>query len=401
MSLSNRQFQKPIQIISALIFLLMPWYFTDSGQLQPVDCFIIGLFGIFMLLGFPVLRHVFHSTVIYRSFVWFSLYIVCILLLDIILETNYVTLGLLWHNLYCMLMLTSFLLMVAYLYEVKGNKFYSLLQLLLCFDLVLPLLKLLSKGTLGSRESLTFNNANQLGFYALANLSILYYVSLLAVEKNIKLSKIQSLIILNVNFIFLMVSTSRACYPAILIYILSYFTIFRLKVSGYGFYLLLFFNILLALILIFVVGDMVYQHMQSTRMDVKVLTATTVYNEFYFRAFKGAESSFDNIWLFLFGNGKYTTNGRLSLEFHNNFIAIFFQVGLVGLILYLIMNVFIFRELIRRGILYLVPYLCYLYYSMFHYSYRTRINWLLLAVIIFIALNNVQFKRKDNLHAQE
>jgi hypothetical protein len=278
---------------------------------------------------------------------------------------------------------------------------YHIFLIFILLSSILPFLSFLKTGGVAFRVSLTFNNPNQLGFFALVNLSLVYYLSLLGVQEGIQLRKILSLLIINVNALFLFLSASRACYPALGIYAISYFIIFKPKLRGYNVWLFRIFAVVLSVYMMFAIGLFLFEHMVTTRQSMLPTSYLGLSSDIYYRAFKGLSTSFDHVWDFLFGSGSYTVGGRDKLEFHNNFSAIFNQVGLFGFIIYLYMNIIILRGLYQAGVLYLIPYGCYLYYSMFHYSYRTRFNWLFLAFVIFVILYTHLRKERESRSARK
>ena len=114
---------------------------------------------------------------IYRIFLCFSLYFIVILLLNFIVNSNDITIFLIVVNMYYAILLTIFILLITYFWKMKNNQFYKLILSFLLIGLLLPLGKWMLLRKIGAREELTFNNANQLGFFALCNFSILFYRS--------------------------------------------------------------------------------------------------------------------------------------------------------------------------------------------------------------------------------
>lgn len=392
--------KKLILILTGTTFFLLPWYLFDSGLPQPVDIPILLLVAVFCCIGLNYALQIVHSETIYKLFIILSIYTVIVLLLNFIIDNDMRTLYLLEQNLYYIVLVTTFLLMFAYFYIVCDHSFfYKLILYFLLIDSILPFLYLLKLGSLSGRIYLTFNNPNQLGFYVLVNMSLFTYISLFARERQVNTKKIISLIIINVNLLFLFLSSSRAGYPVILLYVISYGLIFRLNFRGYGFLLFSFITSCISLYGIFILGYELYLRMVHSRLSMFSQDYFSLSSEIYFRAMRGITHNFERIKDFLFGVGSYTTVGRDNLEFHNNFFNIFNQIGIVGLIIYLYMTAIIIKELYKKGLIYIAPYACYLFYSSFHYSYRTRFNWLFLAMIIFIVMYNNfldQYKLKRN-----
>lgn len=381
-------FQKQLMLfLFVSLFFLLPWYYTASGQAQPVDVVIFCAIFAFFTMQFPSIKHYYHHSSIFRVFLIFSIYTTIILLMNYIIELKDITLFLSLQNVYFVFLVIIFLCMLSYFKAIYSFKnYYKLILVLLIIDTFIPLLYLTKAGIGQQRIALSFNNENQLGFYALVNFTIFYYVTLIAQEKGAKILKVYSLYILNMNLLFLFLAASRACYPCIIMYILSYPMIFKLKTKGYTRIFMAAFTAMLILIGLSTLSLKLYHYMSYARLSMMPTTFAGIFSDFHIRALNGIEYNLNDWWYFLFGNGTYKNEARGSLEFHNNFLATFNIIGSVGLIIYSYMNFLIARDLYKKGLYYLVPFFCYLFYSMLHYSYRTRVNWILLALMIFVAM---------------
>lgn len=381
-----------IIFFSGLIFLLLPWYCRDRGSLQPVDGMIF-FSCIFFYYFSSGIMNVLYGSKIFRIFLSFSIYTISILIFDYIIETNIFTVNLIWKNLYYIFLVIFFLTMLMHVYSYNSEKFYNLMLILLLIHCVIPIYICLTSGSITGRTSLSFNDPNQLGFFTLVNMSIFFYVSLLALNQDIVIKKTLSLIVINLNLFFLFLSASRSSLPVILLYGLSYLIIFRFKFRKNEF---LFFYILIGILLFlitFIVSYMLFHYIEGVRPgSLQTEPTTGLQKQFLMRAVEGLDFS---LWGILFGNGSLSNAARYGygLEFHNNFSSIFNQIGLLGLLFYIYMNAIIIMKLYRKGFLYTIPYFCYLFYSNFTYSYRIRYNWLFLAVIIFVlSFDNICFK---------
>mgnify|MGYP003575182516 CR=1 FL=1 len=388
-----------LPVLGGLIFFLLPWYYTDSGLPQPVDVPMIILVASLCLLGIPNSLTYFYHSKILRSFIFLSVYASIIFLIEFIISNQFISLLLLLQNFYFVLLLIGFLSFFSYLKNRYDFAFfYKLTLIFLIVDLLIPLffltktitpILLFSQFQLStSRISLSFNNQNQLGFFALVNLSLFFYMTLQARAHAIKIKKTLSMIIINLNLLLLFLSASRACYPIILLYVFSYPMIFNFRVRGFTQVLAGCLGAFAILVSLMEIAYKLYAHMLFVRKSTTPTDAFGLFNDFYFRAIRGFSDVFSDSWYFLFGNGNYKSASRGSLEFHNNFLAMWNMIGLIGLLLYIYMNLLIFKNLMKKGFYYLMPYLCYLFFSMFHYSYRTRPHWILLAMFIFIIVES-------------
>jgi len=173
-----------------------------------------------------------------------------------------------------------------------------------------------------------------------------------------------------------------------LLYVLCYFIIFNFKIKQNTIWLYRLISVVFASGIFVMVFYQAYYHMKSIRLSRLTTNYDGILDDFYFRAFRGLDIELMKVSDLVIGSGHYTTLSRGVLEFHNNLMAILYQFGLLGLIFYLYINFKVFVELLKKGYFYLMPFLCYLFYSMFQYSYRTRLNWLFIAMIIFITITH-------------
>lgn len=386
---------KLILYFSGLLFLLMPWYYMSSGLPQPVDLVVIMLFSIFILIKLPHFKVIYKAT-IFKLIVYLTIYSIIVFLLNFIVSSMRITLNLIEQNIYYLVLLTLFLLMFLRLQYLYGReKSYRLILWFIFLSCLFPLVTWLKHPAQMTRISLTFNNPNQLGFFSLVNMSMIYYMGLLSKEHQVKMNRLMSVLILNINLLFLFLSASRSCYPVILLYIVSYFIIFNVKLSRDMVWLYRLLGGCFALCATTGLITKLFLHMKEIRYGRLPISFGELTYDFYYRALRGIDFNSMDIWSLLIGNGSYTTLSRGYLEFHNNFIALFNQIGLLGLIFYLYINIAILRLLYQKGWLYLPPYFCYLFYSMFQYSYRTRLNWLFFAIIIYLTLDLVNKYRTE------
>lgn len=395
----NKSERQLIAFLSGTIFFLLPWYYTDSGLPQPVDVPILLLAFVFFILRLPKLPYYFHHSQVFKVFLIFSLYVTSILLINFIVDNQEITLFLTLQNLYFVLLVAVFLSMINY---CKNNytraAYLNLILKFLVIDSLIPLIYLFKTGIHANRIGLSFNNENQLGFFTLVNLSIFFYIGILAKNYHVKINKLLALYIININLFFLFLAASRACYPVILLYVLSYPLIFKINIHGFSRLLLWFLASTIIIFGIAFISYKMYLHMMDIRRAMNPTDFAGLFADFYFRAVKGISSNFSSNWYFLFGNGTYTVIGReRHLEFHNNFLATLNMVGIFGLFFYTYMNILITKDLLKKGFYHCIPFFCYLFYSMLHYSYRTRMNWILLVIFMFVI---VEISRSNDMNAK-
>jgi len=390
------------------IFLFLPWYHNYSGKIQPVDLPIL-----FTLFLFIINKRFFnfHYLTISRNYcICFALIGYTIMRYGFAYFHNNLVLHDLLANFYYLILLTLFIDILLYLYQTCSLQlFYETIISCLLIAPILPLGILIVFGPNYGlaklqlveptivRPILTFNNANQLGFFALINLSIFFYLNLFVQNTDVKINKVFSLIIINVNLLLLILSVSRAATPAFLLYLLSYGFIFKFNLTKK--------NRLTWLIIISCLAFLGVIYIQHHLLLLKTNNTTAINQsfiyDFYDRAIKGINYNFNNIYLFLFGCASQTNPLRPDgLEFHNNFLGIFNEIGLIGLSIYSALILSLFFELWKKGFYYLFPFICYLLYSEMHYAFRTRINWLFFGMLIFIMAYKEATNQRSIQHDQ-
>jgi hypothetical protein len=95
----------------------------------------------------------------------------------------------------------------------------------------------------------------------------------------------------------------------------------------------------------------------------------------------------------LFGSGSRLNPDEL--EFHNNFLEIFYQSGIIGLVLYALFSILVLYNLIKKNLLYAVPFIAFTLVSSFHFSQRSRFSWIFIA-FTFLTLAMDQGKLLKN-----
>lgn len=368
-----------------MTFFLLPWYYLSSGGFQLVDFSVIALFLMFLTcLKGPKFLCLREPT--FKNYFWLWLIFILFVPLNFIASGNLESLNLLIQNIYYLILLVCFLVMYFFIYQDNPFKFYQRIQYLLLLSFIIPVAFFIlgkSNTAMGGRMSLCFNNPNQLGFFALVSMSIFFYTQLLANDAGVKLNKWISVLVLNISMLFLVLSVTRSAVGMIILYILSYLLIFKSKfktIKSVLYYLIITGVLVAGIILI---GDYLLNHIAMARGSGS--GNPNIEQDIYSRAFAGLDTNISNAWYLFFGTGHDRRLGdAFSLEYHNNFINIFSEVGLFGLCVYTYFSLYILKKLYQKRFIYTLPYLSYLFYSMFQFTFRTRMNWLFLAFVIFM-----------------
>lgn len=371
------------------VFSLLPWYAFSSGGIQPVDFFLITIFLIFFLR-----KNSFTFLVLKISIVYSILYLLLIfstltLMLSYIFFEYAETLFLFIQELYYIVIVVACVNFTYFLYVSLGKqRFYEVMLYCLMIGTIMPIFyKLGGINNLdhdNSRAFLSFKNPNQLFIFGTILMTILFYLTLFARKNQLKLKRVLSFFESNVFLFLALLSFSRLSVVFLVMYAIYYFALFDFKVEiklKVIFYVIIAF--LAFFVLWFLFGEFFSHYVLIRRAED--ISASSIQSDAMFRVFEGIEYSFSNAFFFMFGTGQASNPLRIEgLEFHDNFVGIFNQTGIICLLLYVLLNIFVVYDLWKKGWFYLVPFFSYFLISLFHYTFRERFNWLFWAIIIFI-----------------
>jgi hypothetical protein len=141
--------------------------------------------------------------------------------------------------------------------------------------------------------------------------------------------------------------------------------------------------------------------MGATGFIIKVINGSRVHQlsksaaaeDAYYRTFYGIEDITDKASAIAFGNG-YLQNKIKLLEYHNNYLGLLQQCGIVSPILYAGIEFGILYVLSLRGKLPALMYLLFMAYGNFHYTIRTRMTWVWVPFIILLLVYLTQKEKK-------
>lgn len=391
---------KIILYLTYLIFLMLPWYHFNFFNTQPVDIVIIFTFLVLVISRQVIGGAFLKVSIIYFALVALSVYTLITFMLNYLVFTRTETIYLICLAVYIFIILITFISLINYLYMNNSKQeFYDkILQCLMIGTIVPIVFMLFDANNQSYRQLLSFYNPNQLAIYALLNMGILFYLTLFARTYSLKIKKAYSMILQNIYLLFFILSASRAAFGILLMYILLYFVLLNIKQMRTR--PLLFAIICMCLLVMpsWLIIIHLISHMQGVR-ESGAFNFDVLISNAYTRMLDGINYNFEHVFNFIFGMGSETNPFRPEqLEFHNNFIGVFNQIGMLGFILYVLFNINVIRVLSRFGFLYFVPYLSYTEVSLFHYIFRERINWLFIAVLIIITAAKKIDIKKDMIH---
>ena len=395
---------RTIIALTILSFALFPIYLLSSGGFQLVDIIIV-LLSLVIFVSIDI-NEVLIGTYVVASFIPFitwGVFINSYYFMEEATRQGEYIFGMiqLVYGFYHLFLFS--IVFHRILLNKKGMFYFYCFLLISCMG---PWL-LKSKGY-DVRNSLSFNNPNQLGYYAtlvLFMLIIINYVNSLR-QNNIKnmFYSLSTLIIILIANVFAFISISRAGI---------------ISVSVLDFYLLCIFfkkynksKLLLIIPLFLSVFFMVYtyvHHSDNSQGNYKESFLDNINKRFwhvsekhdmYHRTLGLTEglTEFSNSFLVLCGNGAKQFFSRTHdireapKEVHNTFLAVVNNYGIIGGILFLFGSIFFairLRQFPYKWFL-LIPLLLY---NMSHNGIRFRYMWVALALLAVASL--IEYKKTE------
>jgi hypothetical protein len=373
---------KFILIIIVLYLLLSPFYFFESGMPQPAD--IIVSFGIIIFVLAGYLRKVSKDIVV----IFFFRFLLLVALINSIYFLYYSNEGI--DNIMYMAVLFyifNFFFFIVLLFILKFSNFsktvnylsfFIILALGLQFVLALFGIQGGAKDEVGARQTLFFNNPNQLGYYALLMLSL--FAILPSVYRKNKFTMTLTIVF---SACLILYSGSRAAMAGVLI-----LGVIMLYKEGFKFKLKSIFLVVAASFSIFFLWGTKFVQEKISFMEVRgERNENTNISEAQIRGY-------DRFWIhpeYVFygaGEGRYDRfNSYHELEMHSGFGTVLFSYGILGMILFIII---IFKAIEKDKLFNFMLLLPVLIYNVTHQGFRHPLFWALLAAIYIVT-------QKENL----
>jgi hypothetical protein len=305
------------RFISCILFIgiaLLPIYFSASGGVQASHA-VLAIFSIFSILI---------SLKTYQNWLFIFMALVVVVALR---EFFYIgSSGNFNYSLPILYWIFNFLFCLAiyfWIYSDQKNiiiiKYASLLSIIIALVGIFIFGFSLTTNDEGIRAIGTFNNPNQLGYFAVCMSSILLLFKLRS-----EISTIQYLFFNTVILFLAIVSLSKAAMISILFCIFIYF--FRIKLTFWTILFIIFSMILFSYLLS--TSDLLFiNRLQSIGDDGDDSFSARG----YFAFTKGSD------YQFLWGLGEQGSNNILGHEVHSTIFNIFNNYGLVGFVLFFIL----------------------------------------------------------------
>lgn len=240
------------------------------------------------------------------------------------------------------------------------------------------------------RETLFFNNPNQLGYFFLLNATIFILISI--AQKKYEKQKIITIIMPLFNFVLIILSQSRAAIASMLFLIIYYF--YKIKFFSYK-------NLRKIFTIIFFVSFILISGEKSEKFHFFKIIEKRIETASKKKDGSMAGRGYDRIYIYpeylLFGSGeggfkRYTDEKIFHYgEIHSLLGNILFSYGLIGLLLFL----GIFNKLVKyNNKSYLILLLPIFIYNLTHNGLRNQLFWISLCLINLLLEKN---KKKGKL----
>jgi|SRR5690625_8722 len=356
--------KKLIYILLFVSITVSPFYFLGSGYPQISDVLLLIAILIFMF-----------NYRIKKDKIFITIFIIVLL----ISVTN-LTWGIIHSDITFIFSIGFyifnflFLIMIINLYDSHKNEVLEVIYKAICLSvLIQTILAPLITQSGHSRQTLFFNNPNQLGYYALLTFSILTLLYYLLKKGTIVYIVISVMIV----YLALLSNSSATILAVILVLLVQIMIIFIFR-----------FNIKKKVLSIFLIGIFVLvisnywieltniNLIQTTleRYTAKESKSQSIYYE------RGYNIIFENPEYLIFGAGEGNHTRFSRIEIHSTLFAFLFNYGIIT-ISFLIILLFL---LIRRPtIISLIILLAIYFYGLTHNGIRQPLFWLTHAIIFF------------------
>ncbi len=354
------------QLLIIIYFLSIPFYFFNSGLPQISELILCILFFINTK---DLLRVIFNKiSFIYNLlFLWMAL--VNVFYYFINQEVEYLTYTI--YYVYNGLVVSLF---ICLLY-INESKYLKTIMWGSCLSLVFQLLTSLVYTSDSLRETLFFNNPNQLAYFAIMMSVLILYCN----NRLYNSIYVDLLTIMMSGYLILLSASKSAMISLFLITILYLYT--RNKKSFSSIVSLITGSFVLCLsYLIFTNNQYLYGIHPQIDFFMSRLFTTSSYGANIIEN-RGYDRIFEYPQYLMLGAGeggleRFKTN----IELHSTYGTLLFSYGILGILLFTTLLLYIFTNLnFRVTFLLIAPLL----YSVTHYGLRESLFWILLSIMLY------------------
>lgn len=372
-NLKEKEYTK-YQFLLAAYFILKPFYFFPSGMPQISDLIVmIMMYTVFVSENIRI--HSGNQSLI----TWNILFVVYVFIVNgcwaVYLggEAEFL--------LYSLYYLFNFfvVLLTLHLYDLLKTGLLQILFTSILFSTTVQLLMLLGSNFSGIRQTLFFNNPNQLGYFGLLCMAltvIIYY--------RVRKSIVMTFCTMIGSFILVLTSLSKAAIVSAGL-MLFFFIIYELKSHK---------RTRMAIVIVFVILTVVFVLFQGNiEIDNHLTILKAVQERIYHIGSDGDDTlsgrGYDRIinhpQYLILGAGEGITkrfNSRIAGEIHSLPGNILFSYGFLGFFIFTFM---ILQCIMGRKVQYLYPLICTLLYNLTHNGVRQPMFWILMTLIFTTA----------------
>lgn len=369
------------------VFFLMPVYVFPSGGFQLVDIPIV-LISIYIIITFKTEFNFSKSgVIILAAYVFWA---TLVNLIHFFFEADIYLLKVVVQILY------SFIIFGVFTLVFKKILLYNKNTIVLVLSLVIMLLPLFlftgqydaNKETISffDRNALSFNNPNQLAYFAilLYSMMIILYMYLTEYDLNklqIAIIRTVGVIIFLLTHFIILCSASRAGILGVLM--LDSIVLWQIKKNIF---------LIISLCIVFFIISLYVNIISDIQFsELRVVSKFTEYDVGKSLSKRIAQRFYSNIsdWkALIYGSGK-TIPDEYRSEVHNGFIEVFVAYGIIGFLLF---NLFFFFLTLRlyylkrlnNKICYMLVFFTVIVYNLTHNGFRFRLFWVFLALLYVI-----------------
>ncbi len=378
-------------VLLALSFPLLPFYPFASGAFQPVDIFIV-IFTAYIFFSITY-DELFKSLQIITPFLPFLCWVILLNSYYVIISAHLAS-----YLLATIQLVYVFVIIAVYqigftrimLHRYGHIYLYCCIMLLAVSPLVLQQLFGTPSTDMQSRQTLSFNNPNQLGYFSILILcmllaySSLYKESFLLKNRMVQIACFFTILLGNY---FCLISVSRAAIIGIIILDFAIILfLFRRR--------LIFLTLIICLPLIlygfFDLSEDLPNFFENSFRRFANKTFLDRYDIFH-RTIEQVNFSDDTSIVFGSGPRVFDRSGFRAIDFkgdvHYSIVGILSQYGLFGLSLIAIGFV-LFAKRVSFSLLNLAIFISIAIYNMSHYGLRFRLLWIALALLASASSSN-------------
>lgn len=365
---------KILGVILASYIILKPFYFWSSGNPQVSD-FVMVIFLIIAIFKLKILK---------REFYKFEK--ILIISFSLLIYTSIVNLIwsailgdlLIFPILFYMYNITVFIVLVFVVYKYPGF-FLKVVYMSIMSSIFIQFILSFFVNVGGTRATIFFNNPNQLGYFVLLSVSIVF--SIFRTQKN---RPIVLLLFIISSFYLILLSLSQAAIASFLILIILFSLLERHKKTIKSVYLITLSTTSYFIYIIFSNPVLIYGKFEIIDKLISRINSSSERNDGGGLSGRGYDRivNHPDYWIFGAGEGLHSRfNSVLKLELHSIPGTIFFSYGIIGSSLFLLL---IFLIVNKSRIIYSYTLIPILIYGLTHNGLRNSLLWFCLSMLVVV-----------------